>query len=92
MSAGEDAETFLHELRLLAKTPEQAERFIASWRGVSIRLSVRGVTPYKLATAAMMLRTGQSRAEAREALMERYGVSRRTAYRILQAAIDQGPI
>jgi len=92
MSAGEDAETFLHELRQIAKTPEQAERFIASWRGRPIRLHVRGITPYKLATAALLLRMGRGRAEAREVLMQRYGVSRRTAYRILQAAIDQGPI
>jgi len=36
-----------------------------------------------------MLRSGMPRSEAQVALRERFGISRRTAYRILDAALDQ---
>jgi DNA gyrase/topoisomerase IV subunit A len=40
-------------------------------------------------TATSMLRSGMPRSEAQVALRERFGISRRTAYRILDAALDQ---
>ena len=40
-------------------------------------------------TAVSLLRSGMPRAEAQAVLRERFGISRPTAYRILDAALDQ---
>lgn len=46
------------------------------------------VRHYQVATAAQMLTQGLSRADASVHLCTRFGITRRTAYRLLCAAID----
>jgi hypothetical protein len=43
---------------------------------------------YRSESALKLLAQGQTRAETREALQERFGVSRRTAYRLMDRALS----
>jgi hypothetical protein len=83
-----DAETFAYELELIATSPEAAQRFVARLAGYEVAFSTKALSPYRVAAARRLLRHGLSRAEVRDRLRERYGVSRSTAYRILRAALS----
>jgi hypothetical protein len=85
-----NGETFIFELRQIARSQDLVDRLIDSWRGKPIYLTAeRGNTPSRVNAALTILKAGATRQLARQRLMARYGVSRATAYRILQAAMRE---
>ncbi len=84
-----DTKTFLHELRQIVREPVLLDALIDRWRGRPIRFALIGNRHKMIMTARHMLSQGMQRNQARDALMERFAISRRSAYRILEAAINQ---
>lgn len=74
--ARESVEFRLRLLRMLA-------------RGGLDRFDRSDLFHYRLRVAATLLKSGMSRADARHALRVRLGVTERTAYRLIRAAMGQ---
>lgn len=81
--------TLYADLAELAASPEHLERFLAKWSQYGGRVFRDRRQHIR---AARSLLADHCRADAQRILIERYGISRSTAYRALSAALQQGPI
>jgi len=82
----------LHEVRTLEGCPITKRRVLSVLRtmdGRRVRCSSRALTYAERVKAAVgMIKNGMARNEARDALMQRFGVSRESSYMLLRDALD----
>lgn len=82
----------LREIRRLDGCQATKRRVLAILRGLDgrrVRCSSRAITHADMVRAAAeMIRGGMSRREVRDAMMERFGISRESAYGLMREALD----
>lgn len=82
-------ETLLQDVEASLSSPEfKARLFAILARAGLYRPNRASLIHYRAQTAQKLIEQGSCRADTRETLQTRFGVSRRTAYRLINRAID----
>ncbi len=83
-----DENTILTSIEAQIASPEFKARLLAVLARHGLYHPPRSSLIHYRAEAAAKMLSGHSRPETRDALRERFGVSRRSAYRLISRAID----